>query len=352
VADFSISGIKISAIAAAVPKARAETTATQLLATEQERQKYIKNIGIRSRRIAPDNVTAADLCQLAAEKILAELQWHKADVQLLVMVTQTPDYITPCTAVLLQDRLGLPQSCLCFDINLGCSAFPYGLATAASLLRLIPDGKGLLLIGDKSSLLVSAQDKSTGLLFSDAGSAIALTRADDEQQIHFTLASDGSGYEALLVKGGGARHPTTVEQLALKKIGEGVVRNDLNLQMNGIAIFNFALKQVVPSIHAFFARHHLSPATLDAVVLHQANKIINESMRKTLHLSKEQTLDILSDFGNASSASIPLALVVGKPPEFWQAARHVFTCGFGVGLSWGCARFTLQDIPYIPLLEV
>jgi 3-oxoacyl-[acyl-carrier-protein] synthase-3 len=350
-ANFSISGVDIQAIAAAVPQQVVATVDSPLLITAQEQQHFIKNVGIAHRRVAGPEHTAADLCQAAAEQVLDKLRWDKDTIDVLCLVTQTPDYLTPGTATILQDRLGLSQSCLCFDINLGCSAFPYGLATVANMLKAMPGARGLLLIGDKSSQLVSPTDKSTALLFSDAGSAVALANTGSSKQMHFGLFSDGSGYRDLMVQGGGGRHPVDAASLVTKQVREGVERHALHLQMNGIAIFNFAIRQVLPTIKQLMQAHEKAEE-VDFFVFHQANRIINESLRKMLKIPVEKCPSVLHDFGNPSSASIPLTIVEQLNESLSKGSHQLLASGFGVGLSWGNVLFTIKDLPIIPLIEM
>ena len=351
-ANFSVSGVEIQAIAAAVPQQVVSTTSSPLLETAQEQQHFIKNVGIAHRRIAGPACTAADLCQAAAEKVLDQLQWDKATIDVLCLVTQTPDYLTPGTATLLQDRLGLSRNCLCFDVNLGCSAFPYGLATVANMLKAMPGARGLLLIGDKSSQLVSPTDKSTALLFSDAGSAVALANTGSADQMHFGLFSDGSGYRDLMVQGGGGRHPVDAASLVTKQVREGVERHALHLEMNGIAIFNFAIRQVLPTIKELMEAHDKRVETLDFFVFHHANRIINESLRKMLKIPTGKCPSVLHDFGNPSSASIPLTIVQQLGEPLSQGSHQLLASGFGVGLSWGNVLFSIKELPIIPLIEI
>ena len=351
-ANLSVVGVDIQAIAAAVPQKTVSNTDAIVLQTDQERQHFIKNVGIAHRRLASKQITAADLCQAAAERVLQQLDWDREEINVLCLVTQTPDYLTPCTATLLQDRLGISQSCLCFDINLGCSAFPYGLATVSSILQAMPGAKGLLLIGDKSSQLVSPTDKSTALLFSDAGSAVALANTGSTHHMHFGLFSDGSGYQHLMVKGGGGRHPVDTNSLKIKKIKQGIERHELHLEMNGIAIFNFAIKQVLPTVRQLLKDQDITVEAIDFFVFHQANRIINESLRKMLNIPKEKYPSVLHEFGNPSSASIPLTIVQQLGTSLEHGSYQLLASGFGVGLSWGNVLFTLKDLPAIPLIEI
>jgi 3-oxoacyl-[acyl-carrier-protein] synthase-3 len=202
-AQFSIPNVKLQGIAACVPQQEVSNFDCELL-EEKERKLFVKTTGIEKRRIAAKGVCASDLCERAAEKLIADLGWNKNEINVLVFVTQTPDYTTPATAIILQEKLSLSKNCLAFDINLGCSGYVYGLSVAAALLQNIPNGKGLLLVGDVSSACISAEDKSTVPLFSDAGSATAIAHdLNTTSALHFNLENDGKGFEAIIIPEGG-----------------------------------------------------------------------------------------------------------------------------------------------------
>ncbi len=296
----------------------------------------MKNVGINARRIASKATTASDLCHLAAEKLLEKLSWKKEEIKLLIFVSQTPDFITPGTAPILQHRLGLSQNCLAFDINLGCSGYVYGLSVIAGMLGRMPDAKGLLLVGDKSSQLVSKKDKSTALLFSDAGSATALEYDPTAAEMHFDLYSDGAGYDAIMVKAGGGRYPFSEAALSEKEISEGIRRSDAQLILKGLDIFNFTLKKVVPSMLAFFNKNNIDKAAVDYFLFHQANKLINDAITRKLGIEKTKAPQSLDLYGNSSSASIPVTWVA-KLHDAIPKEATLFLSGFGVGLSWANA---------------
>ncbi|MEM7105968.1 MAG: ketoacyl-ACP synthase III [Bacteroidota bacterium] len=350
-AEVKVNGISIKGISAAIPKNEV-FNADYIHLSEKEKSRIIRTIGINSRREAPSNVTAGDLCEAAASKLLETLGWEKEEISILVLVTQTPDYITPCTATVLQDRLGLPTSCLAFDINLGCSAYPYGLSVVMSMLNSMPGGKGLLLVGDKSSHLVSSEDKSTALIFSDAGSATAIENDGKGHGIVFQGYSDGSGAASLIVKGGGCKYPVNEESLNKFTVSEGITRHELNLEMNGLNIYNFSIKQVVPTIKSFLEDLEITVEQVDYFIFHQANKIINSSMQKMLRIKDEQMVLSLDKFGNTSSASIPVTIVDQLGDRITKDSSVLLLSGFGVGLSWGNALIRTDSLPYIPIIEV
>jgi len=350
-AIFDVENIKLAGIAASLPNQKVHNMDFPFIPVK-EKEILIKNIGVKHRWIALDKTTASDLCYEAAHKLINKLEWDEKDISVLIFVSQTPDFITPGTAPILQNRLNLPKNCIAFDINMGCSGYLIGLAAIASLLQNIPDGKGLLLVGDKMSQFISEKDKSTAMLFSDAGSATAVTNSKGAKKFWFDINTDGSNYDAIMVKDGGGRHPYSDESLIPKIRDNGIIKSDLNLLLKGIDIFNFALGDVVPSISNFLNFRHYSVDEIDYFVFHQANKIINDSIRKRLNLLKEKVPSTLEDYGNTSSASIPFTIVSELRQELALGKHMLLLSGFGVGLSWGNAIIHTEDLLCLPLIKI
>lgn len=347
----SLTGVRLAGLVAALPSRR-EFNMDNPHISERELQFICKNTGINERRILSKDQTAADICFFAASQLLSGLGWRKEDIKILVFISQTPDYLTPATAVLLQDRLGLNNDCLAFDINLGCSAYPYGLASVGSLLQTMgEDAKALLLVGDKSSQLVSERDKSTALLFSDAGSATALECSPVSEPGYFDLFSDGRGWKSLYVKGGGGRFPAEECSIVPEEREPGIHRSDLQLSLSGIDIFNFSIHKVVPTISETLDSLGLSGDDLDYFVFHQANQLLNQTMIRKLGIDPAKFPNSLSKFGNTSSASIPVTLVSELADSLSSRKLLLFLSGFGVGLSWGNAVITCDQIYCPPVLE-
>lgn len=345
---FSIANIAIRGVSAAVPQQR-EDNATLSLIPENQREAFIHTTGIRYRRIAPAGLTAADLCEHSARHLIDRLGWSPSEVDLLILVTQTPDYTVPNSASIIQHRLQLPHSCIAFDINLGCSGYVYGLSVLASLLQNMPGKKGLLLVGDCSSAIVSPADKATYPLFSDAGSATALEYAEGHRW-HFHLQTDGAGYEDIMVRGGAMRHPFSAASLQVHEYGPGEVRSDLQMRLDGVNIFNFALREVAPNITALLSHAGVPQESIDRFVLHQANKLIIDCVRKKLKEPSEKFPISLYDLGNTSSASIPITLVSQRSSI--SDSGIFLLSGFGVGLSWGSVILSLRDTLITDLIEV
>lgn len=283
---------------------------------------------------------------------MVRLGWDPTTVGALVMVTQSPDYMLPATAILLQHRLGLPTSAIAFDINLGCSAFPFGVAQIAALMRGFGVRRGLLLIGDVSSRGCNPMDPSSYPLFGDAGSATALELDDAAAPMQFDLHSDGSGGAAICAKSYGlaGRHPIKAESAMARPTGEDAhPRSDLNTRLNGADIFTFSIRQAPASIRAVLEAAALQPEQIEHLVLHQANKMINDTVCRKVGFDSLRTLRSLERFGNTGSASIPVTLCAHGEAVHRQAL--ILACGFGVGLSWGSVVFKLSHDAPLLLVE-
>lgn len=346
----SIDGIKLSGIAASVPK-NTESNRDYPFPTEKEKELFIKTVGIENRRVAPVGLTASDLCLAAANELISKLGVNKDEIKVLVFVSQTPDYLIPPTSTILQDKLNLPKDCIALDINLGCSGYVYGLFVASSLMRTMRARKGILLVGDVSTSCLSQEDKSTAPIFSDAGSATLLEMCE-ENKIYFNLQNDGSGFEAISIPDGGMRNPFKEESLEVKDIEKGIRRNATHLIMQGMDVFNFSLREVAPNIKALLSEVNEQIDNVDYFVLHQANKLMNDSIRKKLGIEPERLPLSLKNFGNTSSASIPITMVTELGDELRGKNLKLVLSGFGVGLSWGSVLVDIDKITCLPLLEV
>lgn len=322
------------------------------LITENQRETFIKTTGIRYRRIADTGTTAADLCRISAQHLMAKLGWHSADIDVLIFVTQTPDYVIPNSSSIIQHQLGLSKGCLAMDINLGCSGYVYGLSVIGSLLQNMPGKKGLLLVGDCSSAIVSPQDKATYPLFSDAGSATALEQVKRGETWYFDLHTDGAGYDDIIVKSGGMKYPFSVSALEQKSYGPGQQRSDLHMKLDGLNIFNFALREVAVNIQNVLSGASISQDQIDYFVLHQANELILECVRKKIKEPREKFPYSLYDFGNTSSASIPVTIVSQLKEALTGKRAKLLLSGFGVGLSWGSVILNADLIDIPDLIEI
>ena len=349
-AIFSIPNIKISGVSACVPLKK-ESNHDYDWITKKEQDLLIKTTGIEERRIAEKGVTTSDLCYEAAKKLIDKLEWNKNEIEIVIFVSQSRDYFLPATSIILQNRLGLPNTTIALDIGLGCSGYVYGLSVIASLMSHSKIKKGLLLSGDISSFSVNPKDKSTYPLFGDGGSATAIEYDEGANEMTFNLQSDGSGADAIIIPDGGLRNPLNEDSYIEKEYEGGIHRTKRNLWLDGLAVFNFSITKVPFQIKQLLESLNQEANEIDYFVFHQANKLIIETIRKKLKIDAEKTPYSLHEFGNTSSASIPLTLVTGLSNTHKENLKVVL-CGFGVGLSWGTATVDLDHVQYLPLIEI
>lgn len=349
---LSVNNISLKGIAAAVPSNIYSNINYNHISVE-ERELFIKTTGIKERRVATSGMSTSDLCYEPAKQLLEKLNWNTEDVDIVIMVTQSPDYFIPGSAIILQHKLGLKKSCLAFDINLGCSGYVYGLYVLGNLLSSGQLKKGLLLAGDKSTVSTAFTDKSAYPLFGDAGSATALEYDRNAETMYFNLASDGSGKDAITIEHGGSRHGIKKDTFDLIDIEPGIAREKRHLKLDGIEIFNFALREVSANVNELYANSNQSMNDTDLYIFHQANKLINESVRKKLKVTDvSKVLYSLEKYGNTSSASIPLTMVTEAGNQLSSKNNNLCLSGFGVGFSWGSALIKTNHLVCLPLIEL
>lgn len=345
-AQFSLRGAKVCGIAATVPETKESNRDYQLI-TDAERAMFIKTTGIEERHIATKGETTGDLCTHSAEVLIQKSGWNKEEIDLVIFVSQSPDYFLPATSIVIQDRLGLKKSTAAFDINLGCSGYVYGLSVAASMMASGGFRKALLLVGDISTAALNRKDKSTWPLFGDCGTATALEYNRD-YEMHFNLQSDGSGKEAIIIPHGGIRRPLTEDSLVEKEYEPGITRHHRNVWLNGLDVFNFSVREAPLNVNELLAASKKTVDDVDFLVMHQANFLMNETIRKKLKFPAEKTPYSLKHYGNTSSASIPLTLVHQLSGEENQH-RNLLLAAFGVGLSWGACYLETDNLVCPPV---
>lgn len=350
-ATFSINNISIKGISCCVPK-KAEYNRDLSLLSNEEIEKFITVTGVEERRIATKEICTSDLCCEAAEKLIKDLNWQKDEIEILVFVSQTADYILPVSAAILQDRLGLSTNCIAFDVPLGCSGYVYGMSIIASMMKATGFKKGVLLAGDTSSKLLSKLDKSTVPLFGDGGSATAFEFDENAADLFFDLGTDGSGYKTIIVNDGGSRNRINTDSLTYQTVSPGIERNDCQLILEGMDVFSFGISQAPKTVNKLIEKFEIDKETIDYFVFHQANLMMNKMIVKKLKLPVEKVPYSLNKFGNTSSTTIPLTIVTALQDKLNNTSQDLILCGFGVGLSWGTAKITLNNAVISDLIEI
>lgn len=343
--------VSIVGISTAVPKKKFFNK-DYIYASKESNDKFIKNTGIYERRISNKNICTSDLVIAAAEKIIKTIPWKKKTIEAIILVTQTPDYLTPSTSIKIQNELDLPKNIIAFDINLGCSGFSYGLSIISSIMNNLSINRSLLLVGDVLSRLCNIKDKSTWPVFGDAGSAIALEKKKKNQFSFFNFFSDGSGYSDIIVPSHSLSGKNIISNISFKekRYSDGIIKSDLNLFLNGPNVYSFAINNVHLAINDLIAESKINNKYIKYFFLHQANKMINDKIKSKLNFPNSFFPQSLKKFGNTSAASIPLTINLENNKK--EINDYCLLSGFGVGISMCNAIIKINKIKTTKLLEI
>ena len=336
-AILSFNQIGITGVAACVPKQKIVNAECAGFFTLEEVQSAIQKTGVAERRVVDDRTCASDLCCAAAEALLEEMTADRNEIDVLIFVSQTPDYRMPITGTILQHRLGLDQTTAAFDINLGASGYVYALALAYSFAQQESIRKVLLLDGETRTKVYSFKDKATGLLCGDGGSATIVEKIDHDNPTYFSLNSDGAGSRIIWIKGGGYRHPSSAETLREKEHKDGSIRSDEQVAVDVAGFFNFAIREIPADMVNIFEYAGENYESIDFYLFHQADKFLNDQIAKKMKIPQDKLPYSIHKFGNTSSVSIPLTMVSEISDELRQDKNRLFMAGFGAGLSWASA---------------
>lgn len=352
-AIISFNGVGISAIAAGVPSNVIDNYHYDMdLWPEEEIRKVVDKIGVYERRFADSHTCASDLCFAASEKLFADNNLNRNEIDLLVFLSQTPDYRMPATSILLQDRLGLPMSTMAFDISLGCSGFISALSIVYAMMQNIGFKKALLLDGETRSKVYSRKDRREAFLFGDAGIAALIERDSKFGKSYFSLNSDGSRGDLIMIPGGGYRNMSSIDTLREKVVDEyGNIRSDENGYMNGEDVFNFVIVEVPKDIKRLMTAANEDIQDMDYYVFHQANIFINNHIARKLKLDPSRIPWSIQRFGNTSSVSVPLT-IVSELKDKLAGHNKLMLSAFGVGMAWGSAIVPFYNCSISDIIQV
>lgn len=349
---LSFEGVGITAMAAAVPHTVIDNYKyTDFFPADQVKE-VVDKIGVFERRFADKDTCSSDLCFAAAEQLLSDNKIDRNEIDLLVFISQTPDYRMPATSILLQHRLGLRQSCVAFDINLGCAAFCYGLSVIYGMMQCSGIRKALLLDGETRSKVYSPKDRRSAFIFGDAGVAALIERNNTFGRSVFSLNSDGSLGDLIMIKGGGYRHPSSLETLTERVVDEyGNVRNDEQGYMRGGDVFNFVIREVPRDIKQTLNYAGLTTSDFDYYIFHQANNFINSYIAKKMKLDTSKIPSTIAKYGNTSSVSVPLT-IISELRDKLVGEKRLLLSAFGVGMSWATGIVPFLDCRISDIVEV
>lgn len=316
--------VRIAGVAAAAPKRTINNMDFAAMFESRRAMRQIKLTGIDCRHICDKGQQASGLATVAARELLAELQWDKDEIRVLVFVTQSPEVETPATAMLIQKRLGIGTDCIAFDVNLGCSGYVSGLQIVSALLQ-STKGKALLLVGDGRYYDLPQKPTTDSLLFGDGAAATALEYQEGAKGLVYSQNTDGSRW-----------------QLLTKSLGGPVY-------MDGNAILLFSLEEASKSIKETRQHFGIQEEDIDYYVLHQAQKIILDGMAEECNIPKEKVLISYDEYGNTSTATVPITICRNADLIKGQK-KSLMLSGFGIGLAWANVFLTVETEYILPII--
>ena len=351
-ARWTIKNVRFAGVAACVPNEVVKTSDFPFF-TEEEAVVFDNTVGIRERHLGPESLCASDICQAAAEKLLAQLGWDKESVDMLIFESVTPDYKTPPTSCILQHRIGLPDTCFCLDIPMGCCGCMYAINVAGNMLSSGNIHRAILLVGDTAARMGSNNDKSRLPLFGDAGCAMALEYDPTAEDIVIDFHTLGSGHEALMTPHGGFRHPITAESFIPEDFGNGIIRAPKDTLIKGMDVFSFAISLPPRSVDGFLNEYEIDrEQDIDHFLIHQANKMIVDRVVKKLKLPVNKVPYNLEEFGNTGGCSIPLLMVTRIADDLRTKQQNLICSSFGLGLTWGTMWLKTDKVEVCDLITI
>ncbi|MDV7137589.1 ketoacyl-ACP synthase III [Maribacter sp. TH_r10] len=325
-------GAKIENIAYYLPEGKLDSAGLKEIFPDFDVEKIENKIGIKSRHISGTNETSLDLAYKAALKVIKNSE--KNEIDFIILCTQTPEYILPSGACILQDRLGIPVTAGALDFSLGCSGYIYGLAMCKGFLETKIASKILFLTADTYSKYIYDQDKGNRSIFGDGATASIITYDEIDKLGKFKLRSDGSGFDKLIIKNGGTKNKLNAKA-EIKIYGDDNQYTDNCIYMNGPEIFNFTINNIPKLIDDTLEINELKKEEVDYFVFHQANKFMLSYLRRKIGIPQDKFHLNLENTGNTVSSTIPIALNQALKEGSIKKGDKVLLAGFGVGLSWG-----------------
>lgn len=335
-----LKNVELKAVASWLPERKLEMTDLAQEYGEAEVANIMKATGVERVRLADVGMCSSDMCLNAAESLFEQEGMDRSEIDGLVFVSQTTDWLLPATSISLQDRLGLSKDTVCIDIHYGCSGYVYGLLQAATWVATGACCNVLVLAGDTTSRMINPNDKSLRMVFGDCGTASLVCQGNKEMGFH--IQSDGSGSDRLIVPAGGFRLPISEATSMIEWDADKNGRTKNDLFMDGMAIFNFAITKVHKNINTLVDEMGWAKEDVGFYALHQANEFMVNYVRKKLKVASDVAPTNCRNYGNTGPATIPLLL-----SDVCSREKHdlkkVIMSGFGVGLSWGSVAADLSE---------
>jgi 3-oxoacyl-[acyl-carrier-protein] synthase-3 len=326
---LSLTGVKIVAVGRYAPPRVVTNEDFQKWGLDTSDEWITSRTGMKRRHWVDANSATSDLAVEAGKRALAKAGLTANDIDCYVVASATPDYSFPATACITASRLGAKDKAA-FDIEIACSGFIYGLTVVSGLIRSGVYKRVMLIGAETLSKLIDIKERSTAVLFGDGAGAVILEASEENSFLSSELGSDGSRPELLRVHASGSRKRVDAQALL---DGETFIR------MDGREIFKFAVTKMIDATGIALRKANLTKADLDYLIPHQANRRIIDAAAKYLEMPPEKVVVNIEEYGNTSSASIPMALEEAVEDGRIKPGNVIVFVGFGGGLSWGAVTW-------------
>lgn len=351
--NFKFNHRKISGVLAVVPQneIRFEDEMHNYSFSEKQSLKLKKVMGYDRHRVVEGNVCVSDLCIYGLKYLINQGLIEKDEIDAMILVTQTPDYVMPPTSNVIQGRLDMKEDMMCIDVNQGCAGYIIGLMQSFDLLNHEGVKKIVLLNADILSRKTSKRDRNSYPLIGDAATITIIEKNVQDNMIFANLKMDGTRNEALIVPAGGLRIPPTIET-SIEKEDEGNFRSLEQLKMDGIEVFNFVQNDVPPLIDSLLEFSKVKKDDVDYFMFHQPNRFMLQKLADKLDVSYEKMPNnIVENFGNSSGATIPVNICFNLAEKLIENSYRVCLAGFGVGLTWSSMIMEIGKLDFCKIIE-
>ncbi len=309
-------------------------------------------MGFDKRRVVGPDVCVSDLAVFGLEHLFERGWLKREEIDALIVVTQTPDYLIPGTSCVIHGRLGLKRDMFSLSISQACTGYLIGLIQGFMLLDQQSINKVVLVNSDVLSRKVSPRDRNIYPLVGDACSITVLERDTEDSVIHANFRVDGSRAGALIIPAGGMRQPHTSETAKLEDVGDGNLRARDNLFMDGAAIFNFVQTEVPPLIKNLLAHAGATMDSVDLFLCHQPNRFMLEKLAEKMKIPHAKMPDnTVERFGNNSGVTIPTVMAFNLSERLKREKLRVCLVGFGAGLTWAAMLLNLGKFDFNTIIE-